>query len=192
VLSGRLIADAPLRMGMVNAGISGNRILRDGTGDYRYSSGISALARFDRDVLSSPGATHMIMWMGGNDIVAPLFAEDPAAEEVTVDDIASGLRILTDRAHAHGMAVICGTIPPASGAFPEYDSVDPLREAVNEWIRSEPVFDGIVDFDAIIRDPNQPNRLLPAYDSGDHLHPNDAGYQAIGEAIDLNLFQPPT
>jgi lysophospholipase L1-like esterase len=189
VLSERLFADASLRMGMVNAGISGNRTLRDGTGDYRYRSGISALARFDRDVLSHPSTTHLIMWMGGNDIVAPLFAEDPTAEAVTVDELASGLRILTDRAHAHGISVILGTIPPASGAFPEYDAVDAERESLNEWIRSESTFDGMIDFDAIIRDPGQPNRLLPAFDSGDHLHPNDAGYQAIGEAVELDLFR---
>jgi lysophospholipase L1-like esterase len=161
---------------VVNAGISGGRVLTNGTGP-------SALARFDRDVLSIPGVTHVILLEGINDIGASV------RDGVTAEDIIFGYRQLIARAHDRGVAIIGATLTPA-GPRPTFSpELEAKRAAVNAFVRSG-AFDGIIDFDAVTRDPANPLQFLPAYDSGDHLHPGDAGYRAMANSIDLTLFRP--
>jgi lysophospholipase L1-like esterase len=159
---------------VLNAGIGGNRILLDGGNGF----GPPALARFDRDVLDQPSLRTVIILLGINDI-----QQTPHQYDAT--KIIAGLQQLADRAHAAGVRVIGGTVTPYEG-FPAYETAgEQAREAVNQWIRTTKAFDAVVDFDAVVRDPADPLRMAPAYDCGDHLHPNDAGYQAMGDAIDL-------
>jgi lysophospholipase L1-like esterase len=166
------------KMGVLNEAVSGNRLLNDGIGP-------NGLARFDRDVLAQTGATHVIVLLGNNDI---LFVFDPT-ELVTVDQIIVGHRQLITRAHTRGLKIYGATLTPFAG-FPLASSEkENTRQAVNTWIRTSGEYDAVIDFDAILRDPSDPTRLLPLYDSGDHLHPNDLGYEAMGNAIDLRLFE---
>jgi lysophospholipase L1-like esterase len=176
VLAERLLASGEPPKGVANAGISGNRVLSPGTGP-------SALARFDRDVLSQPGVTHVIVLEGINDIGSSM------ANRISADDIIYGLRQLADRAHERGLVIFGGTLTPA-GPRPAFTpELEAKREAVNAWIRGSGVFDGVIDFDAATRDPSDPKQMQKAYDSGDHLHPSDAGYKAMGDAIDLSIFR---
>jgi lysophospholipase L1-like esterase len=176
VLAQRLLTSAEPPKGVVNAGISGNRVLSPGTGP-------SALARFDRDVLAQPGVTHLIILEGINDI------GNSAMTGVSADDIIFGLHQLADRAHEHGIVVYGATLTPA-GPRPAFaPELEAKRAAVNTWIRGSGVFDGVIDFDAATRDPAAPTQMQKAYDSGDHLHPGDAGYKAMGDAIDLSIFR---
>jgi lysophospholipase L1-like esterase len=165
---------------VVDAGISGNRVLHDLIGD-------NALRRFDTDVVAQPGVKCMIVLEGINDIGFP---NSPfgGGQAVSADDLIAGLRQLVERAHVHGIATLGGTLTPFEGAT--YFSADgeAKREAINNWVRTSGAFDGVVDFEAAVRDPQQPTKMLAAYDSGDHLHPNDAGYKAMGDAVDLALF----
>lgn len=158
---------------VVNAGISGNQVLT-------FGAGPSLVARFDRDVLTQPGVTHVIVMEGINDI-----ARD-AANRMSADDITFAYRQLIDRAHERGIVVYGATLTPFERLMPVQEA---KRTAINTWIRSSGAFDGVIDFDKVTRDPAQPLRLLPLYDSGDKLHPSDAGYQAMGESIDLTLFR---
>lgn len=176
VLAQRLLTSGEPPKGVANAGISGNRVLAPGTGP-------SALARFDRDVLSQPGVTHVIVLEGINDIGHSL------EDGVTAEDVIFGLHQIADRAHDHGLMIFGATLTPA-GPRPAFRAeLEAKRQAVNAWIRGSGVFDGVIDFDAATRDPSDPTRMLPAYDSGDHLHPSDAGYKVMGDAIDLALFR---
>ena len=179
VLARRLLASREPAKGVANAGISGNRVLTFGTGP-------SALARFDRDVLLVAGVTHVILLEGINDIRAGI---NRPAEAITADDLIFGYRQLIARAHERGLVIIGGTLTPAGGAERHPPENEAIRQAVNDWIRSSGAFDAVIDFDKATRDPEHPDRLLPAYDSGDHLHPSDAGYRAMGEGIDLSLFR---
>jgi lysophospholipase L1-like esterase len=168
---------------VLNASISGNRLSYDGLGS-------NALARFDRDVLAQAGVTHVIVLLGNNDIVfGNLFGE-----VVSSADIVQLQRMLIARARTHGLTIIGATLPPfmGFGAVPgtAFPALDAKRRAVNEWIRFSGEFDAVVDFDAVLRDPSLDGRLLPLYDSGDHLHPNDLGYEAMGRAVDVTLFKP--
>lgn len=162
---------------VVNAGISGNRLLTDG-------SGVSALARFDRDVLAQSGITHLILFEGINDIGLARASPTP-----TVDDLIMAHRQLIARARARGVKVIGATLAPIEGAFYFTPEGEAKRQAFNAWIRTSGELDGVIDFDALTRDPARPTWLLPANDSGDHLHPGDTGYQAMGQGIDLALFR---
>jgi lysophospholipase L1-like esterase len=169
-------------MGVLNASISGNRLLHDGLGP-------NGLSRLDRDVLTQTGVTHVIVLLGNNDI---WFGELIfSAEAVTADQIIQGHRQLIQRARARGLTVYGGTLTPVQGFVP--DSVFPVieakRQAVNAWIRGSAEYDAVIDFDEVVCDPSSPGRLRPLYDSGDHLHPNDVGYQAMGNAIDLKLLK---
>lgn len=157
-------ADGPKSkaMGVINEGISGNKVLSDG-------AGVSALARFDRDVLAKPGVETVILLEGINDI----------SGGATADQVISGYRQLIARAHAEGTCILGGTLTPFETAGAQREV---YRTAVNEFIRTSGEFDGVVDFDAAIRDPANQDGMLPAYDSGDHLHPGDAGYRAMGDA----------
>ena len=178
VLAQRLLASSEPPKGVIDAGISGNRVLSPGTGP-------SALARFDRDVLMQPGLTHVIVLEGINDIGR---SANPR-EAVSADDIIVGLRQLAERAHERGVVIYGATLTPASPRQSFPDSLEAKRRAVNAWIRTSGVFDGVIDLDAATRDPGHPTYFLPAFDSGDHLHPSDAGHRAMGEAIDLALFR---
>jgi lysophospholipase L1-like esterase len=183
-LAARLQGHASTRgLSVVDEGISGNRVLHDFIGP-------NALARFDRDVLVQSGVRWVIVLEGINDIGIPGAFGAPA-ENVSADEIIEGHRQLIARAHARGLRIYGGTLTPFEGTvFPGYYSPEgeAKREAVNRWIRTSGEYDAVIDFDAAVRDPSHPARMLPAYDSGDHLHPNDAGYQAMANAIDLRLF----
>ena len=165
------------RVAVVNAGITGNRILHD-------TEGTNALARLDRDVLVQSGARYLIVLLGINDIGIP--------GAVPVDEIIAGHRQIIDRAHAMGLKVYGGTLTPFQAFLPViyYTAVgEEQRQTVNQWIRTSKAYDAVIDFDKAIRDPGNPATILPAYDSGDNLHPNDAGYKAMADAIDLSLFK---
>ena len=161
---------------VLNAGISGNRVLGDG-------AGLSALARFDKDVLMQTGVTHVVIMEGINDIGLGRNNPSPSA-----DDIIAGHMQLIIRARARGLRVIGATLTPFEGANYFTPEGEAKRQAVNQWIRSSGMYDGVIDFDKVTRDPAAPSKFLPAYDSGDHLHPGDAGYKAMGDAVDLDLF----
>jgi len=168
---------------VVDQGISGNRVLHDFIGP-------NALARFDRDVLAQSGARWVIVLEGINDIGIP-GAFGLASEAVSAEEIIAGHRQLIARAHAQGLLVYGATLTAFEGTiFPGYFSAagEAKRQAVNHWIRTGGAYDAVIDFDRATRDPAHPSRLLPAYDSGDHLHPNDMGYEAMARAIDLSLF----
>ena len=165
-------------IGVANLGIGGNRVLRDG-------SGASALARFDRDVLSQPGVQWVTLMEGINDIGRE--AADPA-EAVTADELIGAYKQLIGQAHAHGVQVIGCTLTPYEGANYYRENGEAVREAVNSWIRTSGAFDAVVDFEAATRNAGNAKRLRAEFDPGDHLHPNDAGYQAMADAFDLSIF----
>lgn len=163
-------------LAVLNEGISGNRLLHD-------VDGPNALARFDRDVLAQDGVRYLVVLEGINDIGWPhIQGGKYAGEVVSAEEMIAALRQIAERAHAHGITVFGATLTPFGGAFYETPDGEAEREAVNDWIRTGGAFDGVIDFDKVTRDPQQPERFLPAYDSGDHLHPSDAGYKAMGEA----------
>jgi lysophospholipase L1-like esterase len=173
------------RLGVVNRGISGNRLLADPP--QGSLAGKNGLERFERDVLGAAGARYMMVMLGMNDI-----GYSASANPIGADVVIAGLRRLAARAREKGIAVYGATLTPFEGAGYYSPQKEAVRQAVNDWIRGNDVFDGVIDFDAALRDPAQSSRLLPAYDSGDHLHPNDLGYQAMGYAVPLGLFQPKT
>jgi lysophospholipase L1-like esterase len=178
------------RLGVVNRGIGGNRLLRDPGEQPLF--GKAALARFDRDVTATAGAQYLVVLIGINDIGHPGTGTIPLSESVTPPDLIAGYRQLIARAHEKGMPVFGATLTPFEGTvFPGYYSPEKeaVREAVNDWIRSSDEFDAVIDFERAVRDPAHPTRMLPAYDSGDHLHPNDLGMQAMANAIPLELFR---
>lgn len=182
-LAARLQANpATAHLAVANAGISGNRILHN-----KY--GPNALERFDRDVLARAGVKYLIVLEGINDLGFPHLPGAFGQQEVTAQDVIAGLRQIIDRAHAHGIKVFGGTLTPYEGAMYSSKEGEAKRVAVNLWIRTSGAFDGVIDFDAAVRDPKNPKRFLPAYDSGDHLHPGDAGYKAMADAIDPKIFQ---
>jgi lysophospholipase L1-like esterase len=176
-------AAAPWRMAVLDQGISGNRLLHE-------TEGPNALGRFDRDVLAQPGVTHVIVLEGINDIGMPGYMGRPD-EEVTSEEIIGAYRQLILRAHEKGLKVYGATLTPFEDSGEPYYSPagEAKREGVNAWMRSQSEFDAVIDFDRVIRDPTHPTRLLAAYDSGDHLHPSDAGYQAMAASIDLRLLR---
>jgi len=185
-LADHLVTSGQPMLGVLNQGIGGNRVLNDAPPEFPFM-GPSALARFDREVLAMPGVSHLIVFEGINDIGLSEMAD--AAQRVSPDELIAGLRQLAERAHEHGIVAYGATITPYEGTAdyftPEGEMV---RQAVNDWIRTAGAFDAVIDFDAITRDPDHPARLLPAYDGGDHLHLNDAGFQAMADGIDLALF----
>ena len=187
-------AGAGSQSAVVNEGIAGNRLLSEGP---LAILGVSALARFDRDVLSQPGVTHIVLFEGLNDICFPgaklgdVSLASPA-DVRSAEDVIRAYQQLIARAHTHGIKVIGATINPFEGvSISGYysDAKEATRQAVNRWIRNSGEFDGVIDFDRVLRDPDHPSRLLSRFASPDHLHPNDAGYQAMANAIDLSLFR---
>jgi lysophospholipase L1-like esterase len=187
VLASRMQADKSTRtMGVLNHGIGGNRLLMDGLGP-------NALARFDRDVIAQTAVKYVIVLEGVNDLGTLTRDHGASAEEhkALVKRIEGAYAQMILRAHAHGIRVIGATILPDGGSKyyhpgPENEAD---REAVNAWIRDPGHFDAVVDFDKVMRDPAHPDNLLPAYDSGDGLHPSPAGYKAMGDAIPLAMFK---
>lgn len=163
---------AALRLGVLNAGISANRLASQGTS---ATAGPNGLARLDRDALTRAGVRTVVLMEGINDIQSSV----PAAQLIM------GLQQVVSRSHAAGVRVVAGTIAPWKGWRTYTPEREEIRLAVNEFIRSAGIFDGVVDFDAALRDPADPGMLRPAFDSGDHLHPNDAGYRAMAGAVDL-------
>lgn len=176
------------RYGVVNAAISGNRLLHDLPA---CLFGPSGLSRFDRDVLSLPGLTHVIVLIGINDIgQSSCFKLEE--QKILDTTLIAGYKQLIARAHAKGVKIIGGTLTPYEGtSFEDYYTPqgEITRQAVNKWIRESGEFDAVIDFDKILRDPQNPTRIKAQYDEGDHLHPSDAGYKAMADAIDLTIFQ---
>jgi len=180
-LARRMLSQAPpLRMGVMNAGIAGNRVLSDAA----FTAGINAQARFDQNVLAQPGVTHVVFMEGINDIGGG--RENPAP---SADDVIGAHKQIIERAHARGLKIFGATLTPFYGAAYYTEVGEAKRRAVNEWIRTSKAYDGVIDFDKATRDPNDPKKLLAQYDSCDHLHPSDAGYKAMAEAIDLGLLR---
>ncbi|MGW0804950.1 SGNH/GDSL hydrolase family protein [Nonomuraea sp. NPDC002799] len=191
LLAERLAARGVATGYVSNQGISGNRLLNDGIG-------VAALARFDRDVLATPGLGYVVLSVGANDIGISFAPRDdgPLADflkmfpgaPVTTDDVIAGYRQLIARAHAHGVRVYATTIAPYEGTEIYTPEGESARQAVNEWIRGGGAFDAVLDFDAVWHDPDRPSRISEDFHAGDHLHGNDAGYQALADSIDLSLF----
>jgi lysophospholipase L1-like esterase len=186
VLAARLQASSKTRkIGVSNQGIGGNHLLTDGLGP-------NALARFDRDVLAPAGVRWLVVFEGVNDLggLAREGEVSPAEHAARVRRVLAAFQQIVQRAHAHGIRVIGATITPYVGS--DYYHPGPLSEAdrqsVNQWIRSAGYFDAVLDFDRAVRDPQHPDRLLPSYDCGDHLHPSPAGHRAMGESIPLTSF----
>lgn len=184
VLAARL---APRDIAVLNAGISGGQLLNDGMG-------VSALARFERDVLGRQ-ADAAIVLLGINDIAWPGSSFEPTREAMSAERLIAGYRQLIARARTRSLRIVGATLTPFEGALEGspihgyyHRDKDRVRQAVNEWIRNSGEFDAVVDFDAVVRDPRHPARFLPAYDSGDHLHPGDAGYRAMAAAVDEALL----
>jgi lysophospholipase L1-like esterase len=185
-LAQRLQAALGLRaLGVLNQGIGGNHLLADGLGP-------NALARFDRDVLAQAGVRYLIVLEGVNDLggLARAGEAAPADHAALLHRLQGAYEQIVVRAHAQGIKVIGATILPYSGSdyYHPGPSDEADRQAINQWIRAPGHFDAIVDFDKAMRDPAHPERLLPLYDSGDHLHPSPAGYRAMAEAVPLSLF----
>lgn len=180
VLAQRLAANpATAHLAIVNQGISGNRVLGDG-------AGVSALARFDRDVLSQPGAKWLIVMEGINDI--GIGARGGPQGTVTAEDLIAAHKQLIERSHLHGIKVIGATLTPYQGASYYSEEGEAIRQALNQWIRTGKAYDAVLDFDAVTQDPENPKQIRPAYNIRDHLHPNDAGYKAMADAVNLSLF----
>jgi len=182
---------------VVNEGVAGNRLLNDCFLPNIGCFGVSALARFERDALALPGVTHVVLLEGINDIGFPgaklgdTYLANPV-DSRTPQDLIDAYRQLISLAHARGVKLIGATITPCEGVdLPGYysESKEAIRQSVNNWIRTSGSFDAIIDFDAVLRDPDHPSRLLPRLASEDNLHPNDLGYQAMADAIDLAIFK---
>jgi lysophospholipase L1-like esterase len=185
----RRLAAQGLKMAVLNAAIAGNRILSEavvpmGVDVRAVGAGVNALARFERHVLSQPGVTHIVVMEGINDIGNARQNPTPSAE-----DVIAGYKQLIEQAHTRGLKIYGATLTPFWGAAYYTEVGEAKRQAVNEWIRTSKAYDGVIDFDQATRDPSNPKMFLPAYDSCDHLHPSDAGYKAMAEAIDLSLFK---
>jgi lysophospholipase L1-like esterase len=173
----RRLAAQKIPLGVLNQGIAGNRVLCDG-------AGVSALARFDRDVLAQTGAKYVVVLESINDIGIGRSNAVPSAE-----DLIAAHKQLIERAHAHGLKIYGATLTPFDGAAYFTDEGEAKRQAVNQFIRTGKAYDGVIDFDAAVRDPAAPSKIQQKFNPGDNLHMNDAGYQAMAAAIDLGLFK---
>jgi lysophospholipase L1-like esterase len=185
LLSRRLRAEAGVgTVSVVNAGIAGGRLLTDNLGP-------KGVDRFDRDVLGQSGVSHVVFVLGINDIGFPAFVPN---QTVTVEQMTAGMQSMIDKARARGIKVLAGTLLPFKNATaqgrPYYSAeFEAKRQAYNSWIRSNTGIDEVIDFDKALQDPSDPLALLPAYDSGDHLHPSDQGAEAMANAVDLSVFK---
>ncbi len=194
VLARRMLASpAHNTMAVLNSGIGGNRVLTSSP-----CFGVDALARLERDVFDHAGVRDVILFEGTNDIGQP---DTPASAlrakyvpclsrtQITGDDLIAGYKQIIAQAHAKGLRIFGATILPYKGYGGWTEPGESKRQAANHWIRESGAFDGVIDFDAAVRDPANPASLNPTYDSGDHLHPNPAGHEAMANAIDLGLFR---
>ncbi|MHC5653749.1 SGNH/GDSL hydrolase family protein [Stappia sp. ICDLI1TA098] len=179
---------APHRIAVLNAGISGGRLLQD-------KMGVNVAARLQRDVFSQPNVKAVVLLIGINDISWPGTNFAPDQTRPTLDQMIAGYRQVIELARANNIRLIGATLPPFEGALSGtplgnyyHPDKDALRQEVNRWIRESGAFDAIVDFDAVLRDPGHPTRLIAAFDSGDHLHPGDEGNRAMAEAVDLDAL----
>jgi lysophospholipase L1-like esterase len=166
----------PANFAVMNMGIAGNRVLTEGN----FNAGINALARFDRDVLAQPGVTHVVVMEGINDI---------GAANAAVEDLVAAHKQMIERAHERGLRIYGATLTPYEGAAYFTPEGEAKRRTLNQWIRTSGMYDAVIDFEAVVRDPAAPAKMRLEFDSGDHLHPNDAGYKAMGESVDLSLFK---
>jgi lysophospholipase L1-like esterase len=181
-LARRLQADKRTKnIAVLNEGIGGNRLVHD-------RSAQNALARFDRDVLAQAGVRWLVVLEGINDIGGRTRAKERNEQIPSADELIAAYEQIITRAHAHGIRVYGATILPYEGAFYFTPDGESDRQKVNQWIRTSGQFDGVIDLDAATRDPKQPSHLMEAADSGDHLHPADAGYKIMGDTVDLKLF----
>jgi lysophospholipase L1-like esterase len=182
-LATRLAADADAKaagvLGVVNVGISGNRVLLDGTGP-------NAVSRFNRDVLARSGAHDLIVLESINDIARYADHHQPVGD--LEQRLETAFAEMAKQAHQHGIRIFGATLTPYQGCGCFTPEGEAVRDGLNHWIRNSPALDGYVDFDKATRDPQHPLQYLPQYDSGDHVHPSDAGYQVMANAIDLSLF----
>ena len=178
VLARRLYDAGAINLAVINEGISGNRVLADG-------AGVSVLARFERDVLAQPGIKYLVFMEAINDIGG---ATRAGATPVTAEEIIAIYKQMIARAHMRGIKVIGATLTPYEGAAYYSEPGEGIRTAVNQWIRTTGMLDGVVDFDVVTRDPEHPGKFRPGFNIRDNLHPNDAGYRAMAESIDLSLF----
>ncbi|WP_292602180.1 SGNH/GDSL hydrolase family protein [Mesorhizobium sp.] len=186
------LQEANRKVAVVNEAFSGNRVLTDGMG-------VNALARFDSDILSHPKVATVVLMMGINDIGWPgENAITPDDKQPTAQDIITGYKQLIDRAHAHGIRIVGATLTPFAETFKGLPTEgyytaekEKIRVAVNQWIRTGGGFDGVIDFDKVMEDPAKPGYLRDDYDCGDNLHPNDAGYKAMADAVDLDVLLGP-
>ncbi|HZP54779.1 SGNH/GDSL hydrolase family protein [Actinocrinis sp.] len=173
----------PQKLGVVDAGIGGNRVLTDVPNPWQ---GVSALKRFEHDALGRPGVRDVILLEGINDIGNNA---GPNGTPLTAQDLINGYRTLINEAHAAHVRIIGATLLPIQGNGYYTPTAETLRQTINQWIRSSGAFDGVIDFDQAMRDPNNIADLNPVYDSGDHLHPNDTGMQALADTVDLGLLR---
>ena len=181
-LAARLVANkSTADWAIVNEGISGNRLLNGGMG-------VAALARYDRDVLDQPGVKWVIVMLGINDIGLGSLPGAAPEDAVTADQLIAAQRQLIDRAHIRGIRVIGATLTPYIGAMYASEQGEAKREALNNWIRTSGAYDAVFDFDKVVGDPANPKQILASYNITDHLHPNDAGYKAMADSIDLSIF----
>ena len=180
LLAKRLAANKATRnVAVLNQGISGNQVVRDG-------AGISAIARFDRDVLGRPGVKWVVLLEGINDI--NIRGRATGADPLTSEELIAGYRQIIDRAHMNGIKVLGATLMPDEGVPTGSERGEEIRQTVNRWIRAKGNFDAVVDFDLVVQDRSHPARINPALDPGDHIHPNDAGNKAMADAFDLAVF----
>ncbi len=180
ILAQRLAANsATANIAIINQGISGNRVLGDG-------AGVSALARFDRDVLAQPGVKWLMILEGINDMNGAARTPLAPGHALTADDLITAMKQMIDRAHDHGIKVIGCTLTPFGNAS---DAVEGMRQSLNAFIRTGGMFDAVVDFDKVIQDPADPRQFKAGYNNTDKLHPNDEGYKAMAESVDLKLFR---
>jgi lysophospholipase L1-like esterase len=181
VLAKRMAAnESTAHAAVLNQGVAGNQVLRD-------LAGVSALARFDRDVLGRPGVRWLIILEGINDI--SLHGQRDSADPLTSDDLIAAYQQMIARARAFGIHVVGATITPQEGTRLGTPHADEVRNAVNQWIRTGGAFDAVADLDAAVRDSDHPSRLKAEFDSGDHIHINDAGNQAMANAFELSIFK---
>ncbi|WP_329832588.1 SGNH/GDSL hydrolase family protein [Stenotrophomonas geniculata] len=183
---------APRGIAVVNAGISGGRLLRDGMGE-------SVLARLQRDALDQPGVASVIVLIGINDISWPGTAFARNQTRPALAELQAGYRALAEQARGRGIRIVGATLTPFAGALPDtplddyyHPDKDVLRRQLNAWLRTDSPFDAVIDLDAALRDPADPSQMAAAYDSGDHLHPGDAGNRAMAEAVDLEVLMGPS
>lgn len=196
LLASRLIADHN-PMGVVNAGISGNQLYYDSpwialTNSIFSPFGQNGIARFTRDALDKPGVSHIIVCEGINDLIYSYNTTPSLPKNVyptTVDQIIGAYKQMVELAHERGIKIFGATLSPTGASPLSNPTIESMRQEINEWIRAYSPFDAVIDFDAAPADPSNPIRINPAYNSGDGLHPNAAGYQAMANAIDLKLFR---